>query len=264
MRNVMLTTSLVALTAGGLLAQPAAAQENDAALGEGDIVALDTWSYDPLYADAWSIEQMMDDATVVGDGGDEIGTVENVIVDENSRILGIIAQVGGFWDVGDTHVSIPWDQVERQNGEVRVPVTEETVDEYSVFGEPSFFPEEAAEEVTRVDDDLATATGVFKATDVIGDYAYLSGGERYGYVTDLLVQDGEVTTVVVDAGAYGAPGYYAYPYAGPGYGPMYGRGYGRYDYRYTMPYTPEDVTVIDTFDYGQMRYHLGSVADDET
>ena len=58
-----------------------------------------------------------------------------------------------------------------------------------------------------------------------------------------MIQDGELTTVVVEARAAGTPGYYAYPYSG------YGLGRGTRDWRYDIPYATEDVTVIDTFDY---------------
>lgn len=243
MRNLLLATSVLALAIGHSLAQGAAAQ----VLGEGEITALETWSYDPLYTDGLSVNQMMDVFAVQGAAGEEIGSIENVIIDDEAQILAIIAQVGGVWDIGDTHVSIPWEQVEIGDEQVIVPLTEETIDDYSIFAEPGFFFDETASEVTAVDDDLETGMGIFKATDLIGDYAYLTGDQRYGYVYDLVIQDDKLTSVVVSADAYGRPGYYAYPYSG------YGYGLGMNSWRYDLPYSAEDITIIDTFDYGQMQ-----------
>lgn len=254
MRNMILTTSVLALAAGYSLTQQAAAQ----VLGEGEITALETWSYDPLYAEGLSIDRMMDDFDVHGEAGDEIGSIENVIIDDEAQVLAIIAQVGGVWDIGDTHISVPWDQVEIEDGSVTVPLTEDNIDDYSIFGEYGFFFDETASDITEVDDDLETGTGIFKATDLIGDYAYLTGDTRYGYVHDLLIQNGEVTTVVVNADAYGTPGYYAYPYSG------YGYGWGANSWRYDMPYGADDVTVIDTFDYSQMQANTGESGSDKS
>jgi sporulation protein YlmC with PRC-barrel domain len=253
MRNVLIATSVVALAVGQLAADRAAAQDDaepqnsSEQLGEGDIRTLDNWSYEPLYADGMSVDTILDDYEVRGANGDDIGSVENMIFDADAKVLAIIAQVRGFWDIGDTHVSVPWNEVEVSDGALTAPVTEDNLDDYSIFGDSGFFHDEAASEVAQVDDDLETGAGVFKATDLIGDYAYLAGNERYGYVYDLLIQDGEVTTVVVEARAAGTPGYFAYPYS------SYGWGRGMRDWRYDMPYAAEDVTVIDTFDYGKMR-----------
>lgn len=45
----------------------------------------------------------------------------------------MVAEVGGFWDIGDTHVAVPWAQVDVQSYDrIVVPVTEETVDDYQL------------------------------------------------------------------------------------------------------------------------------------
>lgn len=232
------TASVIAL----MLATPSVAQD--------DVEVLSAWSYDPLYADGWSVENMFDETQVIDANGEEIGDVENVIFSNEGEVLGIIAQVGGFWDIGDTHVLVPWDEVSMEMGlqRVAVPVTEETVDDYDVFGDGWFDEEIISEPDTEatqpVDDDLVAGPGIFKATDLIGDYGYLADGTRYGYISDIIVQDGAVSAIVADAGTYGRRGYYAYPYAYRGN--MTGS-------RYEMPYEPAQVDTIENFDYERLQ-----------
>jgi len=154
----------------------------------------------------------------------------------------VIAEVGGFWDIGDTHVSIPWSEVEyTARGEgVVLPVTEETVDEYDLFANPNLLPRDriGQEIVAGVDDAMAPG-GTWRVSELIGDYARLLSGDEwvnYGYVTDVVVQDGEVSATLVNAsGVYGY-GMYGYPsYAATEYG------WDPADPYYNMPYNVEDV-----------------------
>lgn len=263
MRSKLLTASLVALAAGQLWAQPSAAETAKEQTAKNEqavdirVVPLGNWRYDDLYAGAWSADRMLDEFDVYGEEGEEIGSIENLIIGDDGQVLAIIAQVGGFWDIGDTHVSVPFDQVELAPGEARIPLTEDNADDYSIFGDAGFYYEETAQNVNVVDDDLETPPGILKATDLIGDYAYLSDNLRYGYVSDLLIRDGKVASVVVNAAGYGTPGYYAYPYT------THGWGRGVNGWRYDLPYTEDDVAGMDTFDYDQMKYNMGGSASGE-
>lgn len=215
-----------------------------------EVQLLSDWRYDALYTAGWSVDNMFDMTEIVDANGDEIGDIENIIFSNDGQVLGIIAQVGGFWDIGDTHVHIPWDAVTLQDGIARmiIPVTQDTIDDYDVFGDGWFDDQvisAADTAVTQVvDDDLVAGAGIFKATDLIGDYVYLSDGARYGYVADIIVQDGAISAMVTDAGASGRSGFYAYPYAyrADMYGP-----------RYELPYETNDVDTIEAFDYTQMQ-----------
>jgi sporulation protein YlmC with PRC-barrel domain len=234
-------TSAVALIA----AVPASAQDTE----QDGVQLLSNWSYDPLYAEGWSVENVFDITEIVDANGEQIGDVENVVFANDGTVLGIIAQVGGFWDILDTHVHVPWDEVTLGSGiqQIQIPVTEETVDDYDVFGDYGFgeqvIDESDTGETQRVDDDLAAGPGVFKATDLIGDYAYLSDGARYGYVADLIVQDGAISAIITDAAAYGRPGYYAYPYSYR----------GAMSPRYEIPYEPVEIDTLENFDYEQLQ-----------
>src|SRR6056297_1654611 len=212
------------------------------ALAQDDNVeVLAEWGYDALYAEGWSVENMFDMTEIVDVNGEEIGDVENVIFSNDGEVLGIIAQVGGFWDIGDTHVHVPWDEVDFETIEqMQVPVTEETVDDYDVFGDwdEDMITQDDTEATTVVDDDLVAGPGIFKATDLIGDYAYLSDGVRYGYIADILVEDGAIAAIVTDAAAYGRRGYYAFPYSYRGVSPAAGG-------RYVVPFGAPELDTIE-------------------
>jgi sporulation protein YlmC with PRC-barrel domain len=241
MKRILLTTSTLAL----LVAGPVVAQEN--------VQVLTDWSYDSLYADGWSVENMFDTTEIIGANGEDIGDVENVIFSNDGKVLGIIAQVGGFWDIGDTHVHVAWDEVNigETIQQAQVPVTEENVDNYDVFGgywDSEQVITEADTQTTDVaDDDFVAGPGIFKATDLIGSYAYLSDGVRYGYVADIIVENGVISAIVADTAAYGRHRYYAHPYSYRGTMPMANNS------RYDMPYDGTEIDTIENFDYEQLQ-----------
>ncbi len=247
----MHTQTLMSMVAAGAIAAglPTIAAAQDI---QAEVVRLQDWNYDQLYAEGISVEQLLD-AEVSGPTGDEIGDVENVVFGKDGKVLSIIAEIGGFLEIGDTHVNIPWDQVRvgAEADEITVPLTQETIEEYSLFADPLLTATEATTEVQAVEGDNAgvalTGLRAWRATEVIGDYARLREGEgftNYGYVDDLIIRNGEIAAVVVGADVgWGTPGMYAYPYYGYGYGWRPGLGY------YDLPYSREDVGTMRPFDH---------------
>lgn len=217
----------------------------------GEVISLADWTYDDLYT-GFSADNFIDEMEVYGVGGEEIGDVEDIIIGPDGRILSIVAEVGGFWDIGDTHVSIPYDQVTfaAVGDGITVPVTEETVGEYGFDREVFTAGAAATEMVTGVDD--AEVVRGWRATELIGDYARIREGDTYtdyGYVSDLILRDGEVAAVVVQPDAAYGVGYRAYPYYGydAGYGWDAGSPY------YDMPYEATEVIEEEEFDYGRFE-----------
>ena len=232
------------------VAAPAMAAESqpDQKAGGTDVIVLSDWTYEPLYESGWSVEDMMDETAVVGPSGQEIGQVENLVFSDDGKIMAMIAQVGGVMDIGDTHVSIPWNEVELSQDmeRIEIPINEESADDYAIFGDRSALLKEDADRIVTVDEETQTGTKIFKATDLIGDYAYLTEDVQYGYVSDLVVQDGKVSAVVIDASRYARPGYYAYPYgATDGWRPS--------GLRFQLPYSEGEIASIDTFNYDLMK-----------
>lgn len=239
---VLLATSAFAAS----LATFATAQDVEI---EAEIVPLAGWTYDDLYASGVSVDEMIG-ADVYGPGDEDIGDVENVLFSADGQALSVIAEIGGFLELGDTHVSIPWDMVSAAdwNEGIEVPITEATVGDYSLFVDELLTVEDAASEVQEVEGDnlgmVDTGPAVWRATDIIGDYARLREGEgyfNYGYVDDLILRDGQIAAVVAnpDAG-FGRGGYYAYPY--------YGRGLVPGADTYDLPYERAEVEALEPFD----------------
>lgn len=223
-----------------------------------EVISLSDWRFDDLYAGGVSAEVIIDGMDVYDVSGENIGEVEDIIVGSTGEVLSVIAEVGGLWDIGDTHVSIPWSDIEIAVGGdgVIVPVTEDNVDEYGYFGEYGTEVITAAEAGTSIIsevDDAYTGDRAWRASEVIGDYARLgdnSAYRNYGYVNDLILRNGEVAAVVVEPdSSYGYDGYQAYPYYG--YDADYGWNPGN-NY-YDLPYDETEVGAMEPFDYNRLE-----------
>lgn len=220
------------------------------------VILLRNWNYDTIYGQGWSAKRLMDRATVYGPAGDDIGSVENIVVNRDGTIAGIIAQVGGFLDIGDTHVFVPWDRVRVSSGlrRVTIPVSEDTAEDFSTW--PDAYLRKAETGYTQVvESDLTTGPRIWRATELIGDYSFLTGDVGHGNVHDLIfTDDGKLHAVIVNAYAGYGGGYYAFPYYGYGYG--WHPGYAAY---YTG-YGRNEIADLERFDYRKMNRN---VADDQ-
>lgn len=212
-----------------------------------DVLKLSDWDYRDLYRCGWSARRLID-ADVHGLDGNEVGEVENVLVRKNGKVAAIIAEVGGFWDIGDTHVAVPWDAVEVESYDwVTIPVTEETVADYSVF--------RMVKDVgctKKVTEDVVTAPRTWKATELLDDYVFLSDDSGYGYVSDLIFgKDGKIKSVVVSpTSGYGRYGPRAYPFYGYHYAWNPARDY------YQLPYSRVEVSKAELFDHDRLRDNI--------
>jgi sporulation protein YlmC with PRC-barrel domain len=241
-QNILLSTAITLGLSVSAVTGAAAAAQQDGQKAQGQAqdaqnqgqqkkIDLVAWS-EQDFRNGWTAEQMID-TDVYGKNGEDIGEVENLIVGANGQIQKAIVEAGGVWDIGDTHFAVPWDQVQvGQNLErVTVPVTEDNVQRYTVFGE---------DEGQRQKDQRA-----WRATELMDDYVSLKDQAGYGMVEDLLFgKDGKLTAVVVypDVG-YGDGAPYAYPFYGYDYGFDPGSDY------YRLPYTENQIAELGPFDY---------------
>lgn len=154
------------------------------------------------------------DIEVFGPDSEEIGSVENILLNEKNEIVAIIAQVGGFWDIGDTHVLVPWEEVEVNEDGVSIPITEDNADNYGLFNE-GYVTKQDLSYATEVDDDATTGSRLWKLSYLMDDYASVGESDGYGYVDNVLfTKDGEIHAIVIEAdSAYGGETY-AYPFKG--------------------------------------------------
>lgn len=209
-------------------------EESEAGMGVTEVettsasepMDLSTWTYDDLYANGISIEQIMS-AEVYGPGGDDVGDVDDVLFNMDGEVLSIVARMDdGFLGLGRTHVNIPWEMVSTEawaDGLV-IPFTEDEVDTFAMSAEEAGAEIVATEDVAEVSggafEDVETGPNVWQATDLLNDAARLQEGEgyeTYGMVNDIVLRDGRIAAVLVTPDAsWGAPAgsVYGYPYAG--------------------------------------------------
>ena len=118
----------------------------------------------------------------VGDG-EEIGNVRDALVSgKDPRIVALIAEVGGFWDMGDTHVAVPWEDVELTPDGVQVPVNEENAEEYDLFeGQFSVTGQEPGQAGEPAGDASKQEPRIWKLSALINDYARLQDGANCAY-----------------------------------------------------------------------------------
>lgn len=197
---------------------------------QGQKQSLRNWDVSKLYRNTWSANEMID-TDVRGANGEEIGEVKDIIVDRNGNISKVIVEVGGFLEMGDQHIGVPFKDVKigRNMESVQVPLREVESGTYSLYGR------------VPQGEDVAQARTSWRVNELIGDYASLADVPRYGMVTDALFDTkGKLQAVVINrtAGAWGNAGWYGYPYAGyrPGY-------------NYGFPYRSTDVGDRGRFDY---------------
>lgn len=213
------------------------------------IILLRDWNYDRIYGEGWSAKNLMDEATVYGPAGNDMGSIENLVVGRDGKLLGIVAEVGGFLDIGDTHVFVPWAEVRVSDGlkRVTIPITEENVENYSTS--PDGFLQRAETGSRRViQDDASTGPKIWKTSEIIGDTAVLNGRTPYGTVDDLIfTSDGRIHAIVVDSYARYRGGYRAYPFYGYPYGwaPAYSV--------YNLGYDPDEVLNLQVMDYRKVK-----------
>jgi sporulation protein YlmC with PRC-barrel domain len=207
--------------------------------GQGEKVDVVAWSEEQNFDNGWTAEQMMG-TEVQGQNGEDIGEIENLIVGAGGQIQKVVVEAGGVWDIGDTHLAVPWKQVQVGQNLQRVtaPISEENVEDFSLFDE----------------EEAQSGERAWRATELMNDYVSLQGYRGYGVVQDLLFsKDGQLSAVIVypDVG-YGVGAPYAYPYHGYDYGFDPGSDY------YQLPYTRNEIAELGPFDYSAFQTEPGT------
>lgn len=241
--------SLSIISIAMLTAQTAQGQDNPRSLEE--------WNYDALYQQGGIRADALLNAKAIGAEGKAVGTIKNAILDEENQVVTLIAEVGGMWDSGDRHVSIPWDEVELTREGVRVPVREDNLEDYNLFDDEyvddAYIFKGDLAQTTQVEGDVMTGPRIWKITDILDDFASLGEDTGVGYITDaLFTRDGVMQAIVVtpSSNEFGS-GPRAYPF------------YGQPDdwqpgaMHYELPYARESLTGLPAFDYGQYDSLLG-------
>ncbi len=225
----LFSASVLALTPGTM--QPAAAQE-----GQQEPIEIHNWTYAEAYQ-GWRADELLN-GDVVDQDGEDIGEIEDLIINTDGRIERVIIEAGGFLDIGDTHFAMDWSEVTMLDTDtITVPFDEDNIEDYSIFGDIDSEP---------------VGPRHWRVRELLGDYAQFSEGPRFGLIEDVIFDtDGNIQAIVIGADVgYGVGGPYAVPFAGNNYGydPAY-------DY-YEVPYAVEDIEELGPFEYEMMRGEL--------
>lgn len=240
------------LTSGFALSLLAALSVNHAVLAQDDpegnddarTLDADQWDPETLYEPGAFLAENLVGAPVYGPKEEEIGVVENLVVDRDDKLVGLIAEVGGFWDMGDTHVAVPWEETSFHRDGVQTPLREENIGTYDLYGDLSFITKDELQRPVQVSDDVATGPRTWKITSLLDDYASTQNGIGYGYVDDVVFSaEAEVEAVLVQV--RGAS--YAYPFWG------YQRGWHPGYNTYVIPFEESQVEEAPLLDRERFR-----------
>ena len=203
-----------------------------------------SWNQADLY-DGWTAEQLFD-TQVRGSNDEDVGEIENLVINADGQVTKIIVEAGGVFDIGDTHFAVNWDEVEfgPDMGWVKIPVDEDSVQNFSLFD----------------DEEVTTCPRAWRASELINDYVTLQDQMRYGIVQDIVISsEGKVEAVEVYPDvAYGVGRPYAYPYHG------YQRDFDPGAETYDLPYTMSEIEELGPFDYSEFQPRMPGMGGDET
>jgi hypothetical protein len=79
-------------------------ENRDDLIRTGDITGGDIYTMNAASDEGWSMDTLH---TEVGAEWNDIGEIEDIVLNKNGQMIGIVAEVGGFLDIADKHVMIP-------------------------------------------------------------------------------------------------------------------------------------------------------------
>jgi sporulation protein YlmC with PRC-barrel domain len=198
---------------------------------------LEDWDYEELRT-GWSVERLTEAADVVGQDGEKIGEVADLIVGPDGKIKKLVIEAGGFLDLGDAHFAYPFEQATFDGPDrIVVALDEDNLEDYSLFPD--------------IDDEPAQGRD-WRVSELIRDYVYLEDGYRFGWINDAIIgTDGTIKAFVVypDIGVTIAPRSVALPFLPDE---------GRFDpalYYYQVPFNADAVSELGVFFSDQMETH---------
>ncbi len=214
-----------------LAAASASAQQADRSDAARIRDALAAWNEAPA-RDGWLGSSLIG-KPVLGEQDKRIGTVRNIIVNDEETIQSVLVSPGGtlqrtapFW--------VPWKDVELSPNldQVRTPVGPDTVGRYSVFANAPL--------------DVAVMAGSYRVTELVDTFATFAGREGYGLVEDLVFSpEGKLIGLVVQPGKGADPARYSLPYDET----YYDRAVGLWRF----PFSTADLAVLRPFEEDSAR-----------
>ncbi|WP_099827285.1 PRC-barrel domain-containing protein [Oceaniglobus indicus] len=71
----------------------------------------------------------LDEMDVIGATGDKIGEVESVLIGPDGKVGAVVIETEGFLGLGDEDIVMMLDDIQIVNGEIRVDMTEEQLEQ---------------------------------------------------------------------------------------------------------------------------------------
>ncbi|HEX5080355.1 MAG TPA: PRC-barrel domain-containing protein [Geminicoccaceae bacterium] len=84
-------------------------------------------------------------ASVVNQGGDEIGKIADLVMDEDQKLVGVVLSVGGFLGLGAKWVAVPVEQISFPTGDEPARLLA-SVSEEQLANAPDFITRKAIEQ----------------------------------------------------------------------------------------------------------------------
>ncbi|MCF1503241.1 PRC-barrel domain-containing protein [Afifella sp. H1R] len=137
-RTLMASTAIAALLTTGAIAQTQPAPQNETTQAQSTTEGVKTQQKQGEdLASSWMGQTVYSSA---GPDAEEVGDIDDLLVDENGNITAAIIGVGGFLGLGEKEVALDYDQfqvTQDQNGEMRLVVdaTEEELKNAPEFQE---------------------------------------------------------------------------------------------------------------------------------
>lgn len=106
MKRLLLVTAATALISAPVLAQMT---DYSDMIRTRDITGGTVYTMNASYDEgSWGTDSYYTNADA---GWNDIGEIEDVILNREGKMIGIVAEVGGFLDIGDKHVLLPVEDV---------------------------------------------------------------------------------------------------------------------------------------------------------
>jgi len=134
-RTLMASTAIAALLTTGAMAQSQPTNDNQQVQAQSNVDVKTQQGANEELASEWMGQTVYSSA---GPDAEQIGDINDLLVDENGDITAAIIGVGGFLGLGEHDVAIPYDQfqiTQDQDGEARlvVSMTEEQLENAPEF-----------------------------------------------------------------------------------------------------------------------------------
>ena len=154
-------------------------------------LTIEPAEYGLLYEDGFAATTFIAEKYVFTRGFVErLGAVRNFLIDSSGQVVAAVVAVGGLWDIGDAHISVPWGEVRILEGN-SITVPDEVADEPGVAAQ-TLDPTVAAQTIVHIDEDVAL-DGLWSVDALIGSSTEL------GVIREvILAAAGAVYAVIVD------------------------------------------------------------------